>query len=202
MPVALESSSSHTLTANGDVLTIQTGRTWTQFKHLQKGFENTHGIRLFYHNGTVEILMPGKPHELFKSVIGMLIEVFLLDREIEFEPTGSMTQEAEGIASAEADESYKIDGYRLSVEVNFTSGSKAKLDRYRALGVDEVWLWEDAVLRVYHLHPGGYERVEHSLIPALATVNLAAMAACILTGETSRVSAVKQFRAAHPVAVQ
>jgi Uma2 family endonuclease len=183
--------------AQGDVRTIQRGRTWEQFKHLQKGFENTRGIKLSYYDGTIEILMPGKAHELFKRIIGILIETFLLDREIEFEPTGSMTQELEGIATVEADESYQIGAFRLSVEVNFTSGDVSKLERYQALGVHEVWLWEDGVLDVYHLQPGGYEKVTHSLIPELASLDLAVLAECITIGETSRVAAVKRLRSAH-----
>ena len=105
MTVAKSHSLIRVETAQGDIHTIQRGRTWEQFKHLQKGFENTRGVRLFYYNGTIEILMPGEAHELFKSIIGFLIETFLFNRAIEFKPTGSMTQEKEGIASAAADES-------------------------------------------------------------------------------------------------
>ena len=197
MTIAAEPSFSVTKVANGDVRTVQSGRTWAQFKYLQRGFEHAQGVQLFYWNGTVEILMPGKLHELFKSVIGLLIEVFLIDRDVEFEPTGSMTQEVEAVASAEADESYRIGNCRLAIEVNFTSGSDAKLRRYQALGVDEVWLWEDGVLRAHHLRADGYELVSQSLIPELAALDLAVLSACILVGETSRVAAVKQFRAAH-----
>lgn len=109
MTLATSPSPIHAKTGHGDVRTVQQGRTWEQFKHLQKGFENTRGLRLSYYDGTIEILMPGEAHELFKSVIGFLIETFLFNRGIEFKPTGSMTQDKEGIAAAEADESYQID---------------------------------------------------------------------------------------------
>ena len=101
------------------------------------------------------------------------------------------------MTSAEADESYTIGGYRLAIEVNFTSGSEAKLSRYAALGVNEVWFWENSTLRAYHLRAGQYQSVNRSLIPALAAVYFQAMAECILLGETSRLSAVKRFKAAH-----
>lgn len=133
-------------TRQGDIRTIQRDRTWAQFKHLQQGFEQTRGLRLFYYNGTIEILMPGEAHELFKSLIGFLVETFLFHHGIEFKPTGSMTLEREGIAAAEADESYDIDGWKLVIEVNFTRGDTAKLERYQALGVHEVWFWEDGLL--------------------------------------------------------
>jgi|GEM_PF-5877828 hypothetical protein len=35
---------------------IQAERTWEQFKLIQQGFENSPGIRLFYYDGTLEIL--------------------------------------------------------------------------------------------------------------------------------------------------
>jgi Uma2 family endonuclease len=199
MTTILQPSPTSIALINGDIRTLQRGRTWAQFKHLQQGFENTHGIRLFFYDGIIEIVMPGKAHELFKSVIGMLIETFLLDRGIEFEPTGSMTQEREGVAAAEADESYQIGDFNLSIEVNFTSGDVSKLDRYLALGVHEVWLWSDAVLKAYHLGAGGYSQVSYSQIPELASIDIAELSTCILLGETSRVKAVQQFRAAHPL---
>jgi hypothetical protein len=182
----------------GDIRTIQRGKTWVQFEHLQKGFENTRGVKLFYYNGTVEILMPGKAHELFKKIIAILIETFLIDRQIEFEPTGAMTQQREGAAAAEADESYDIQGTKLCLEINFTSGDKSKLNCYQLLGVDEVWFWEDGILAVYHLQVDGYQKVSRSQIPALASIDLEVMAVCILLGETSRIAAVERFRAAHP----
>jgi Uma2 family endonuclease len=110
-----------------------------------------------------------------------------------------MTQKLEGVASVEADESYQIGDRKLSIEVNFTSGGIAKLEHYLALGVHEVWMWEDGVLDVYHLQSTGYEKVDRSLIPELATLDLTVLAECISIGETSRVNAVKKFRAAHPI---
>jgi hypothetical protein len=199
MTIATRTSPIEVVIGKGDVRTIQRGRTWAQFEYLQKGFEHTRGIKFFYYNGTIEILMPGAAHELFKKIIAILIEVFLLDRSIEFEPTGSMTQKREGTAAAEADESYEIQGSKLCVEINFTSGDESKIDCYQALGIDEVWFWEDGViLAVYHLQAEDYQRVSSSQIPALASIDLAIMAECILIGETSRIEAVEKFRRAHP----
>jgi hypothetical protein len=41
--------------------------------------------------------MPGAAHELFKSIIGFLLETFLFNRQTEFKPTGSMTQKKDGL---------------------------------------------------------------------------------------------------------
>jgi Uma2 family endonuclease len=91
-----------------------------------------------------------------------------------------MTQQIKGLAAAEADESYQIDGYSLSIEINFTSGDESKLNCYKLncyklncyklncyqlLGVHEVWLWEDGVLACYHLQSTGYQKCPNSQIP-------------------------------------
>ncbi len=145
----------------------------------------------------VGILIPVAAHELFTGLIGFLIETFLFQRNVDFKPTGSMTQEKAGAASAQADRSYEIQGFKLSVEINFTSGDISKLQRYQALEVHEVWVWEDGVLKVYHLDSQGYEQVSRSLIPALSVLDLEIMAECILIGEASSLEAGKKLLATH-----
>ncbi len=198
MTVAPRSSLIKVEIGQGDVRTIQQGKTWAQYEHLQQGFENTRGVKLFFYNSTIEILMPSEAHEMFKKIIAILIEAFLIDRQVEFKPTGSMTQKREGFAAAEADESYEIQGVKLSIEVNFTSGDISKLECYQALEVDEVWFWEDGTLEVYSLQRDGYQKVSHSHIPVLTPIDFSVLAECILIGETSRIQAINQFLAMHP----
>ena len=193
MIATARSSSTRVETINGDVRTIHHGKSWDQFKYLQKGFESSRGVYLFYFDGIVEILMPGRAHELFKSVIGFLVETYLFNCEVEFEPTGSMTKEKEKVASVEADESYEIEGLTLSIEVNFTSGDINKLSRYQALGVDEVWFWEDDVLEMYHLQAGEDQQIDRSRIPALSSLDSQLLSDCIAIGETSRIEAAKKL---------
>ncbi|MBW4442280.1 MAG: hypothetical protein KME10_13790 [Plectolyngbya sp. WJT66-NPBG17] len=85
---------------------VQRGRTWRQFKLIQEGFENSPGVRLSFYAGTIEIFMPGQAHETFASIIGRLLMIHLAHKGVAFVPTRSMTQEKEGAASAQADESY------------------------------------------------------------------------------------------------
>ncbi|MCU0547985.1 MAG: Uma2 family endonuclease [Leptolyngbya sp. Prado105] len=174
--------------------------TWEQFKLIQQGFEGCSGLRLFYYNGTIELLMPGEDHEFFKTIIGFLIEFFLAEKGVEFIPAGSMTQERQGIASAQADESYWIGQKRsfpdLSIEVVFTSGGLNKLDRYQALGVPEVWFWEDGVFTLYHLQEDGYRRIDRSELPTLMDLDIDLLTRCVLMAQTSRVEAFREFRRA------
>ena len=173
-------------------------RTWEQFKLLEQGLDGLTGLRLFYFDEKVEILMPGRNHELFTEVIALLVQVFLLARGLEFTPTGSMTREEEGSGSAEPDKSYEFGELKLAIEVMVTSGSINKLNLYKVLGFHEVWFWEDGLLVVYHLREDVYEKVDRSQIPELVEIQLDVLSQCILIGETSRVHACKKFLAAHP----
>lgn len=178
---------------------VHHGRTWEQFKLIQQGFEDSPGVRLSYYNGTIEILMPGEEHEFFKTTIGFLIELFLAERGIEFIPAGSMTQERRGTASAQAGESYWIGTKKavpdLSIEIIFTSGSVKKLETYQALGVPEVWFWEqDGIFTLYHLRSSSYERIDRSELPTLIDLEIDLLARCVLMAQTSRVEAFREFR--------
>ncbi|UBF27773.1 Uma2 family endonuclease [Kovacikia minuta CCNUW1] len=181
-----------------DQISVYPNRTWDQFKHIQKGLEGTPGVRLFYYEGVVEILMPGLAHEIFKKIIGYLLETFFFENQIKVVPTGSVTQEQEGEASAQADESYCIGEAKpipdLAIEVIFTSGSTTKLKRYQALGVPEVWFWEDGALSLYHLRQRGYVQVDQSEIPELAGLDLDLFCRCVLIGETDWLEAVRTFK--------
>ena len=139
-----------------------------------------------------------RTHELFKSIIGMLIELFCLEMAIEFEPTGSMTQEREGEVSLEADESYCFGTSKsipdLAIEVVLTSGGLDKLQRYQILGISEVWFWQDGVFSLYHFRNGKYDHITRSEIPELTSLDIDLLTRCILMAETSRLNAANEFR--------
>jgi Uma2 family endonuclease len=172
--------------------------TWEQFKFIQKGFDGSPGVRLFYYDGAIEILMPGQEHETFSRIIGYLVTTFLVEQGIFFQPTGAMTQEKEGVVSAQADESYCIGSVKsipdLSIEVVFTSGGVSKLERYKALGVPEVWFWEDGLLKLYHLREGSYESIDRSQLPGLNNLDFELLRRCILMAETDAGEAIRTFR--------
>jgi Uma2 family endonuclease len=171
--------------------------TWEKFKLIQQGFEESPGIRLAYYNGAIEILMPGEDHEYFSRVIHYLVTTFLLSQGIPFKMTGAKTQEKPGEVSAQADESYWIGTPKpipdLSIEIIFTSGSN-KLGKYRALGVPEVWLWQDGLLTLHCLRSEGYELVDRSQLPGLRDLDIDLLQRCILIAETDFSEAVRVFQ--------
>ena len=179
---------------------VHSGITWQQFKLIQSGFGDTRNVRLYYYNNTVELIMPGRDREFFSRLIGFLLGLFCLESGIEFEPLGSTTQEKEGEASAEPDESYCIGASKpipdLVIEVIFTSGSIKKLNLYRALNIPEVWFWEDGVFSLYRLRGDDYEPITQSEIPELGTLDMEVLTRCVLIAQTSRLDAAKTLRKA------
>lgn len=185
-----------TYTANKakDQRLVHRGMSWKQFKLLQESFADSLGVRLAYYQGEVEILAVSQDHEVFSGVIALLLGTYFVIKQIEFTPTGSFTQEKEGEASAQADQSYLIGRASgaiadLCIEVVFTSGNESKLSRYRALGVPEVWFWEDGVFALYHLGAEGYERIYRSEI--LPELDISLLSRCLMMA--SKVEAVKEF---------
>jgi len=78
----------------------------------------------------------------------------------------------------------------LAIEVIFTSGNIAKLERYRRFNTKEVWFWEDGKFSLYRLRESGYEAIAQS--ECLPNLDLELLARCLLMAEPK--SALKAFR--------
>ncbi|WNZ27619.1 Uma2 family endonuclease [Leptolyngbya sp. NK1-12] len=174
--------------------------TWEGFKLVQQGLQDSPGARLAFYDGVIEILMPGELHEVFAHIIGYLITTFLTEKGIPFVPTRQKDQEREGLAFVQADESYCLGRSKpipdLSIEVVLTSGGISKLTRYQALGVPEVWFWQDGTFALYHLGADGYQRIEQSQLPGLETLDIELLRRCVLVAETDVAEAIRTFRKA------
>jgi Uma2 family endonuclease len=177
---------------------ICSGISWEQFKLIQAGFADSIGVRFFYYQGTIEIIMPSRAHEAVSRLICILLSIYCMEYNIEFEPSGSMTQQREGEVSVEPDESYCFGISKLlpdlAIEVIFTSGSPKKLQRYQALEIPEVWFWQDGVFSLYRLKNNNYESISHSEIPELMDMDINLLTHCVLIAQTSRLEAAKTFR--------
>lgn len=174
--------------------------TWEGFKLVQQGLQDSPGARLSFYDGVIEILMPGELHEIFAHIIGYLVTTFLAEKGIPFVPTRQKDQEREGVASVQADESYCLGRSKpipdLSIEVVFTSGGLSKLARYQALGVPEVWFWQDGTFELYHLGADGYHPIERSQLPGLQELDMELLQRCVLMAETDVTGAIRTFRQA------
>ena len=168
---------------------------WREFKVVEQLLSRP-GVRLSFLDGVLEIRrMPGEKHETIKERIGSLLDLYLLQMGIDYQPTGSMTLESpSGLVKREADKSYKLGANRefpdLAVEVVVTSGGINKLEAYKRLQIPEVWFWENGALRMYSLGADGYAEVDRSFV--LPDLDVVLLVRCI--NMENHLQAMREFK--------
>jgi Uma2 family endonuclease len=146
---------------------------WEQFEALDLLLEDIPGLKITYLDGCVEFMTIGEDHEEIKSTIALLLGLYFLELGINFVPVGSATRRnRDRNVSFEPDESYylgeKKDHPDLAIEVTFSSGDPSKLEKYKRLGIAEVWFWQKHQIAIYGLRGADYEPLAKSeLLPDL-----------------------------------
>ena len=170
------------------------GLDWLKFKALQNAFSDLPGVRISYFDGDVEIMSVSPQHGIIAGNLGFLIELWMLEHGIAFVATEDMTVEKEKVASAQGDKSYCFDELKevpdLSIEVVISGEGETKLDRYRALGVSEVWFWQKGNIAIHQLKEGSYRQAQVSqYVPGL---NVELLSKCIIV--RNRAEALARFK--------
>jgi Uma2 family endonuclease len=147
--------------------------TWEEFETIETLTADAAGLRITYLDGCIEFMTLSEQHEMIKTILGFLLELYSCEIGINLIPVGSATRRAkEKSASFEPDESYYIGEKKenpdLAIEINITSGSIDKLEKYKRFNITEVWFWENNKLYLYHLKNDNYEQINQSeLLPDL-----------------------------------
>lgn len=182
-----------------DRIVILRAATWSDYQRLLELRGDRPVPRLAYLKGALELMSPSQEHEAIKSMIGRLVEVWCLERGVEFTAYGSWTLEKkEAERGVEPDECYVFGEVLkpacpdLAIEVIWTSGGLDKLEIYRELGVREVWIWRKGRLTVHALAAGGYREIPRSEI--LAGIDLAELVSFIDRPTASQ--GIRAYRAA------
>ena len=157
--------------------------TWKEFEIIETLTADAGNLRITYLDGCIEFMTLGEQHESIKKILAILIEAYLFEKGINFIPVGSATRRAkEKNASFEPDESYYIGEKKanpdLAIEINITSGSIDKLEKYKRFNITEVWFWENNQLSLYHLKNDNYEQINQSEL--LPDVDIDLLASCVL----------------------
>jgi Uma2 family endonuclease len=174
--------------------------TWEELETIETLTADAAGLRITYLDGCIEFMTLGEQHENIKKIIAILIEAYLFEKGINFIPLGSATRRAkEKSAFFEPDESYYIGEKKenpdLAIEVNITSGSIDKLEKYKRFNITEVWFWENNQLSLYHLKNGNYEQINHSQL--LPDLDIDLLVTCVLIpsiidGRTEFIKGIKK----------
>jgi len=175
------------------------GASWEDYERLVAIRGDRSAPRIAFLEGEIEIMSPSRDHESIKSRIGRLVEVWCLERGIEFSTYGSWTVGDKRVQrAAEPDECYVFGEVAnpaqpdLAIEVVWTSGGIDKLEIYRELGVREVWFWRKGAITPYRLRANRYEEIGASEV--LAGLDLRQLAAYLDRATTSQ--SIVEYRAA------
>jgi Uma2 family endonuclease len=131
------------------------GVTWKDYVILRDVLDGP-SPRMTYLAGRLELMVPSSSHELWKTNIARLIELYAHRKGIDLRGYGSTTFKREvKEAGAEPDECYLIgrslgEYPEMVLEVIHTSPLLNKLDVYARMNVPEVWIFKNAAFTLYH----------------------------------------------------
>ena len=172
------------------------GVTWADYLRLLDIRGEAPLPRMAYVEGTLHLMSPSRFHERIATMLGRLLELYALERDIPLYGFGSWTVRREDVLrGVEPDKCYLIgraddDRPDLAIEVVHTAGGSDKLPIYAALGVPEVWIWAHGDLCLHLLEDSAYVEAPRSrLLPDVDPVDLASLA-----GRPDQHEALKAWR--------
>ncbi len=151
---------------------------WEEFEAILEELGDHRASRLAYSKGTLEIRMPSLRHEVDKELVGDMVKILLEELEMDCECFGATTFKRRDMAQGiEPDQCFYVQNHAqmigkrrldltidpppdLAIEVDVTS--RTQLDAYQALGVPELWRYEEGRLRIDVLVDGEYLESEIS----------------------------------------
>ena len=150
-----------------DKLFICSNTSWDEYEAILQQKANSSAYRISFLNGVLKIMSPSRNHEITKDFIYLLIVAYCDAIELDYYPLGSTTlKQKDKSVGKEPDTSFCFDSLKqipdLAVEVIFSSGSVEDLEKYRRLGVEEVWFWIDNCLEIYVLIDNSYQKQSKS----------------------------------------
>lgn len=179
------------LQLNGEDRVVLSGISWQLYEALRDIESNGH-VRMTYDEGTLELMSPSDDHEWIKRLVGQMIEAYTEELSIPRRSLSATTWRRREIEKGlEADECYYVLSHPrirmrrridlavdpppdLALEVDLRPSEVDKARIYAALGVPEIWRWENDGLQAYSLEANGqYARREFSLnLPRLRVKDL------------------------------
>jgi len=157
---------------------LLSGVSWQEFDAILEDLGDRRASRVAYDNGTLEIMTPLPEHETNKELVSDLVKALLEELDIEFLTLGSTTFKNEEMDKGiEPDNCFYIQNEAavrgknrldltvdpppdLALEIDVTSRTHPSI--YEALGVLELWRFDNGKLQINVLEEGKYIKCEHS----------------------------------------
>jgi Uma2 family endonuclease len=157
---------------------------WEEFEQILLELGDKRATRIAYCAGELEIRMPLPEHERIKVLISSLLVVLLEELDLPWESLGSATFKNSNMKTGiEPDDCFYLANCQavigkkrldlnidpppdLAIEIDLTSPTQ--LSAYEALGVPEIWRYQQGKLAIFILVEGHYiESSFSSLFPSL-----------------------------------
>jgi Uma2 family endonuclease len=155
---------------------------WEEFEQILQELGEKRVTRIAYYAGELEIRMPLPEHECIKVLISNLLVVLLEELDLSWESLGASTfKNARMKTGIEPDDCFYLKNCQaivgkkrldltidpppdLAIEIDLTSHTQ--LSAYEALGVPEIWRYQQGKLAIFILVEGHYlESTSSSLFP-------------------------------------
>ncbi len=157
---------------------------WVEFEQILLELGEKRITRVAYYDRELEIRMPLPEHERLKVLISTLLVVLLEELDLPWESLGSATfKNSQMKAGLEPDDCFYIKNCQailgkkrldlavdpppdLAIEIDLTSPTQ--LSAYTALGIPEIWRYQQGKLTIFVLSAGSYqESIASSIFPTL-----------------------------------
>jgi Uma2 family endonuclease len=154
---------------------------WSDYERLLEELSDRRDLRVSYDRGKLEIMSPLPEHELFAKVIERVAYFIAEKLRLDIESYGIATWRKRTLSrGVEADACFYVANAKhivgkslrdleadpppdVVVEIDVTNESLSKFSIYAALGVPEIWRYEDNELQFFSLTSGRYSKIPESL---------------------------------------
>lgn len=148
--------------------------TWETYEQLLKNYQSFSSPRFTYDQGDLEIMSPSIPHEAASDILRLLVNIICEERELDVRGLGSTTHKrADLLKGVEPDACFYIQNVEaivgvedldltihppadLVIEADISHPSVPRFPIYAALGVPEIWQFENGDVRFFGLHKVQY----------------------------------------------
>ncbi|HXX66216.1 MAG TPA: Uma2 family endonuclease [Polyangiaceae bacterium] len=174
------------------------GVSWKEYVLVRDVLDGP-GLRMTYLQGALELMSPSLEHELWKTNIARLVELYAHVRGIDLRGYGSTTFKSEAKArGAEPDECYLVgkklaDVPEIVLEVIHTSPLVDKLQVYLGMGIPEVWVFREGAFMIHVLDREKNRYTVQSSSALLPGLDFATVARYALREDTPQ--ALREFEA-------
>ncbi len=154
---------------------------WETYEQILKNYEDRSVPRFTYDQGELEIMSPSLPHEEASEILILLVNIICEERQLDVRGLGHVTHKrADLLKGVEPDGCFFIQNVEaivgasdldltllppadLVIGVDISSPSVAKLPIYAAIGVPEIWHFENDDVRFLQLCEDQYVSITESV---------------------------------------